>query len=954
MNTPVVTKRVYRFGLFEADAASGKLLRQGMRVKLQDQPFRVLCLLLERPGQVVTREELRRLLWSENTYVEFDGSLNAALKRLRFALGDSPDNPIFIETLPKRGYRFLAPVSIEESVPKILPIQSDRRDDAPAEEGENSFEEPIPTLEPVKARWPQRIVFGFVLVFIALVGVASYHRQTSAGATKTLRVPPPPLAAPRISVAVIGFNNASGRAEDAWVSTALSEMLNTELASGDKLRLVSGEDVAHLRLAAPWMQTDTLGQDTASRIGLGLSSDVLVIGSYATVGKAGKRQLRVDVRLQDSATGNVLTEVAETDSEDNLFHLASTVGGRLRNRLGLPANTAAEQAAEMESMPSSPEAARLYALGLDKLREFDAQSARDLLQQAAKADPRFPLAHSMLARAWADLGYEQNRRDEAKIALDLSVNLPRVDRMQVEADYYESLSNHEQAASTYRALFALFPDSVEYGLQLASIQTRAGHSDQALETVAQLRRLPPQVSGDPRIDLAEAHATINKPAALILVRNALNKADSQGKKLTYAQARHEECMTLIYGDHSDQALPSCEDAYKTFLAAGNRLAAADSLRLIADRQGAEGHREEAIATYERALHILRELGEHAKTGAVLNNMAINFANQGKLDRAEKFYQQAKYHFEQSGDKNNTATAIGNIADILYLRGNLADATKLYEQNIEIETSLVPSQPGYALYRLADLEMTQGKTKDARKHAEQAVETIRPGGAGFEYLTGAMIVLGDALMAQADLAGARHQYEQSLEIRKKMGEQNLVAENQVSLATLSTEEGHPDQAEAVLREVTPEFEREDSTPDEVSAYVELGRALLLQAKLEEARKAIHHAAELNRGSPNPALTLPLDIVDARLKIAEAVPGAAGRAKLADARRQIESVMATAKKLGYYVLECEARLALAELDRRANAAIADTHLRALAAETQGRGLLLLSRRAASMNSTALAKR
>lgn len=104
--------------------------------------------------------------------------------------------------------------------------------------------------------------------------------------------------------------------------------------------------------------------------------------------------------------------------------------------------------------------------------------------------------------------------------------------------------------------------------------------------------------------------------------------------------------------------------------------------------------EQAIATYQWALHILRELGEHAKTGAVLNNMAINFANEGKLDRAEHFYQQAKYHFEQAGQKANAATALGNIADIFYLRGNLPGATKLYKQSLEIQASLAPSQPGY--------------------------------------------------------------------------------------------------------------------------------------------------------------------------------------------------------------------------------------------------------------------
>jgi DNA-binding winged helix-turn-helix (wHTH) protein len=112
------SKRSYRFGLFEVEVASGELLRQGVRVRLQDQPFRVLTILLERAGEVVPREELRQKLWPADTYVEFDGSLNAALKRLRAALGDPADNPIFIETIPKRGYRFIAPVVIDEEPAK--------------------------------------------------------------------------------------------------------------------------------------------------------------------------------------------------------------------------------------------------------------------------------------------------------------------------------------------------------------------------------------------------------------------------------------------------------------------------------------------------------------------------------------------------------------------------------------------------------------------------------------------------------------------------------------------------------------------------------------------------------------------------------------------------------------------------------------------------------------------
>src|SRR5215469_314399 len=113
MASPAGQRNVFCFGLFEADSGSGRLLKQGMHVRLQDQPFRMLILLLERPGEVVTREELREKLWPENTFVEFDNGLNVAAKKLRDALGDNADNPRFVETVPRRGYRFIAPVSIK-------------------------------------------------------------------------------------------------------------------------------------------------------------------------------------------------------------------------------------------------------------------------------------------------------------------------------------------------------------------------------------------------------------------------------------------------------------------------------------------------------------------------------------------------------------------------------------------------------------------------------------------------------------------------------------------------------------------------------------------------------------------------------------------------------------------------------------------------------------------------
>src|SRR5580704_3630265 len=109
---PTAQRRIARFGVFEADFESRRLTKNGFRIRLQDKPFQLLVLLLERQGVVVTREELKEKLWPGDTFVEFDVGLNTAVKKLRGALNDSADNPRFVEAVPRLGYRFVAPASV--------------------------------------------------------------------------------------------------------------------------------------------------------------------------------------------------------------------------------------------------------------------------------------------------------------------------------------------------------------------------------------------------------------------------------------------------------------------------------------------------------------------------------------------------------------------------------------------------------------------------------------------------------------------------------------------------------------------------------------------------------------------------------------------------------------------------------------------------------------------------
>src|SRR4051794_2060745 len=259
--------KLFRFGMFEADSSNGTLTRNGSRIKIQEQPFRLLLILLNHPGEIVTREELRQQLWPEGTFVDFDGSLNVLLKRLRATIGDDPENPRFIETVPRRGYRFIAPVALVPPKPEPAAL-------AGLDGGSIEVVPEVPPalvslslpVAPVASKSKPRRWIAIVIVAACAAAVLGgwmllRHRFGPQSATSKAPVQM------RKSVAVLGFQNLSPRAAEAWLGTALSEMLSTELAGGEKLRMVSGEDVTNLQVSAPWPVSDTLDRVTSTRIG---------------------------------------------------------------------------------------------------------------------------------------------------------------------------------------------------------------------------------------------------------------------------------------------------------------------------------------------------------------------------------------------------------------------------------------------------------------------------------------------------------------------------------------------------------------------------------------------------------------------------------------------------------------------------------------------------------------
>jgi tetratricopeptide (TPR) repeat protein len=261
----------------------------------------------------------------------------------------------------------------------------------------------------------------------------------------------------------------------------------------------------------------------------------------------------------------------------------------------------------------------------------------------------------------------------------------------------------------------------------------------------------------------------------------------------------------------------------------------------------------------------------------------------------------------------------------------------------------PDRDGYPYYRLASIHLMQGNVDQARREAEQAIGMFAARDADFQYSSEAMLVLGEVLEASGDLDGARRQFQQSLDTRVKLGDSVLIAASRTSLASLSIEEGRASEGEAAVRESLPEFEKEKDIVDLVQGYVHLSRALLMLGKVEDARAAIRHAGDLARSNPDPAVKYPVTIQEARVSSAVMDPPAAPaeeRDGIAEARRQLQSVIAGGRRLGYFSLACEARLALGELEMHGDSSVGRSDLESLARETHARGLELISRKASSV--------
>jgi eukaryotic-like serine/threonine-protein kinase len=893
MTAPPAKSVVYRFGVYQANPGTSELLRKGVRVKLQDQPFRLLCLLLEKSGGIVTKEDVRERLWPGNTFVEFDASLSVAVGKLRDALSDDSDNPRFVETIPRKGYRFIAPI---ETVIQEPPV-------ADATLSRPSSPQTIPTVPstPFKpAPIDIRRVLLICAVAISLV-VAFWFRTLRRQSTPTAEAKSS-ISTPQMrrSVAVLSFRNLPGRKDDDWLSQAFAEMVSTELAAGGGLRVVSDEDVARAKRELPLENGQTLGKHSLEQLRKNPGADVVVVGSYTIIPAKQGDRIRLDIRLQDTANGETIAEDAVTGSENDLFELATRAGSHLRERLGMGALPLGNENAVEASLPSNQNAIRYYSEGKAKLWEFDLLPARDLLQKAVAADPNYPLAHSALSDVWEHLGYGSKATEEAKRALDLSGTLPQSDKLEIEGAYWQLSSNLPKAEEVYRSLFQLHPDSLEYGLDLARVQYQLKPED-ALATLKILRQLPPPTGDDPRIDLLEASAQITQNMVLAQseAKRALAKGTALGSPFIVARAYGILCQQdSAAGVSTAENISDCEKAKDSYASEGDRNNEARTLNDMAIIYYKLGDLHKAESMWREAAKVFRPNGEPEGLAATSNNIGAVFLKEGRLSEAKKMFQESIPSYERAEDTSGVALVLNDLADLSRLQGNLEDAETTYQR----------------------AQATANKVGDKSTAA---------------YVDSG---LGDLRADQGDLTGARKSYEESLALRVQTGEKQAEAETQVNLARISIEEGHAADAEKSLRASIAQFHQKQQADQELTASIVLIQALLAQSKAADAKLELKNAAPLAAKSQNFLARLQLDLESARAVLASG-DAATARPKLSETLRQ-------ARQRGYLAIEFESRLALAELERKSgNAAAAQAHLSALERDAHDKGFALIARKAAA---------
>src|ERR1700716_2811343 len=384
MGTPATSARIVRFGIFEVDLNALELRKNGLRLKLPEQPFQILAMLLERPGEIITRDELRNRLWQTDTFVNFDHGLNNAVMRLREVLGDSSDNPRFVETIPRRGYRFIA--HVDEFFP--APVH---------EHAANQIVMGTPATHPESATAPpegksllltqRRIAVGIVGLLVTLIaGLIAAHYFTTRNSNSVL------VGKHTTSLVVLPLENLSGDQEQDYFADGMTDELIANLAKIRSLRVISrATAMAYKHTRKP-----------LSEIANELHVDAVVEG---TVLREGSR-VRITAELVQVSTDHHLWADTYESQIGDVLALQNRVSSAIVNEIRI--NLSPQDRERLARNPAvAPEAYENYLKGRfywNKRTDENLNKAIAYFSQATAQDAHYALAYAGLSDCYSIVG----------------------------------------------------------------------------------------------------------------------------------------------------------------------------------------------------------------------------------------------------------------------------------------------------------------------------------------------------------------------------------------------------------------------------------------------------------------------------------------------------------------------------------------------------------------------
>ena len=440
-----------RFGIFEVDLRSRELRKQGVRIKLQEQPFHILTVLLQRPGEVVTREELRSQNWPADTFVDFDNSLNTAINKLREALGDSADNPRFIETLPRRGYRFIAPAAGADGTTRGTAA---------------GVSAAAPT--------PSRKIVVTVAVVLLAAGIAGGLLWRARQARRLTE---------KDTIVLGDSANSTG---DPVFDGTLREGLSVELEQSPFLSLVSEEGIRETLRMMERPANTRLTPEITREVCQRTNSAAALDGSIALIGT----RYNLILRAVNCVNGDLLASTeAQASDKSHVLDALGKAASEMRRRLGESLSTVQKFNTPLEQATTpSLEALQAYNLGWQAFfAHGDNAAAVSFFQRAAQLDPNFAMAYWGMAQTYALFGEATLAGESGRKAYELRERLSELERLKIECDDSAGDNNLMKAMRSCELGARMYPRDAffheDLGMYLASLGRYEAGLQEELEAV---------------------------------------------------------------------------------------------------------------------------------------------------------------------------------------------------------------------------------------------------------------------------------------------------------------------------------------------------------------------------------------------------------------------------------------------------------------------------------------